>query len=122
MEQVKERFTTPWIEGDAKVNMEILSVLAEKSANFTLRDVPTLCMFLDQKGPATSLSTEEASVSRQTQDLEDATFTLVMKKVERDVQAWAVHKQRREQWNHRLMAKKSEHILARRQKAALAID
>lgn len=105
---VKERWLNEWIsKGDAKLEMELASTLQEKSSNFTLRDIPSLRLLLDQKASQHNpvLAGEENLVVNKGQDLEASTFDLVMKKIEYDCNVWRVYKKNVEQWQHRVHQK-----------------
>ena len=122
-QQVDKLFVEAWKTGNPRVSMELMSAIADKSPEFSVRDVTILRSLLDSKNASnTSLASEEAAVSRQSQELESATFELTMKKIHRDVEAWEVYKQKMEQWVHRVHAKKTEHLLKRWTGAKAAVQ
>ena len=104
---LKELWLDPWMfQGDVKIEMELSSSLQEKgNAAFTVRDIPTLRVLLDQAAqrshPSPLLAVDADMVQNQAQALEASTFTLTMKKIEYDCNVWRIYKTNVGQWEHR---------------------
>lgn len=117
LERVQAEFVDKYAEADAKVEMEVQCVVSEKSASFTVRDVPTLASMMDSHagGLSFDIVQSQKDVEKSVSNLEDDQFNLVMKQIEYDVKAFKIYLAKLRSFEKTMYTKKLEWNLKRHQ-------
>ena len=106
--------------------MEMNSAMIDKSDTFTIRDVPCLKDLLDQVSGSGSadvhISMEEQAVKRQSADLQESEFKLLLKHIEYDCKVWRVYESKVSNHEKAMYWKKQDYNLKRHKMCCSAAD
>lgn len=112
MDIVQPHFVLKWTDGDSRIDMELSSVLLDKHDGFTIRAVPTLKELLDKLNTNPSgdidISMEESAVCKQSTDLQESGFNLVMSRLRYDIKCWRVFEAKNKNYDKAVFAKQNK--------------
>ncbi len=112
---LEKDFRGAFVEGDANLELELQSALAEKRADWNPTELTALASLLKNQAAASnaSLPEEVESVRLQVTQLEQEEFSLLKKKVQYDVRVWRVWSQKVQDRQTQLYYQELEHKMQR---------
>jgi len=108
LEELLKECGPMWVSSDPKLDMELQSGLADKSEQWTFRELTCInnMMLKYSGGKTVDIMKDEAMVEKESQQLEEISFNLLLKQVAFDAQAFRIRASKLASWEKEVYARK----------------